>query len=83
MQNISIGQVKAARALLDWTQSDLAAASGVSMPTLSRLEMGTGNIGGRASTGAKLVRALEAAGVIFLHANGEGAGVRLRHPARD
>jgi predicted transcriptional regulator len=75
---ISIRQVKAARALLGWTQPDLAAASGVSVPTIARLESEDGTLGGRASTGDAIRAALESAGVIFVAENGEGPGVRLR-----
>jgi predicted transcriptional regulator len=75
---VSIRQVKAARALLAWSQEELAARSGVSIPTIKRLESSDGEIGGRLDTGAKIVAALEAAGVIFVKENGEGPGVRLR-----
>ena len=78
---ISIGQVKAARALVGWSQEDLAEASGVSIPTVRRLEASGGELGGRASTGESLINALEAAGVIFIAENGEGPGVRLRKTA--
>ena len=73
---ISIRQVKAARALIGWSQADLAQASGVSAPTIGRLETTDGPIGGRPETGDKLRAAIESAGVEFT--NGEGAGVRLR-----
>jgi len=76
---ISIRQIKAARELVGWSQIDLANASGVSIPTVRRLEAaGDGAIGGRADTGAKLVTALERAGVEFISENGGGPGVRLR-----
>lgn len=75
---ISIRQIKAARALLAWSQGDLAKASGVSEPTVARLESQDGPIGGRADTGKKIVTALEKAGVEFIAENGGGAGVRLR-----
>lgn len=75
---ISIRQVKAARALLAWSQDDLADASGVSKPTIGRLESEDGEIGGRSDTGEKLRKALEKAGVEFIAENGGGAGVRLR-----
>jgi len=75
---VSIRQVKAARALVGWSQDQLAEASGVSLPTIKRLEAGDGGLGGRASTGEALQSALEAAGVIFIDENGEGPGVRLR-----
>jgi transcriptional regulator with XRE-family HTH domain len=76
---VSIRQVKAARALLSWSQADLAAASGVSEPTIKRLEASDGEIGGRAATADSIRAALEAAGVEFIPENGGGAGVRLRN----
>ena len=78
---ISIRQVKAARALLGWSQDDLAAASGVSVPTIARLEsVDSDGIGGRATTADAIRAALEAAGVEFIAENGGGAGVRLAKP---
>ena len=74
--------MKAARALVAWSQGDLAAASGVSEPTIARLESDDGPIGGRADTSKKLVTALEKAGVEFIVENGGGPGVRLRKPLR-
>ena len=75
---ISIRQVKAARALLGWSQDDLAENSGVSNPTIARLETADNNaLGGYPSTRNKIVRSLEKAGVIFVEENGEGPGVRL------
>lgn len=76
---ISIRQVKAARSLLGWSQDDLAEHSGVSKPTIGRLEATDTDdpIGGRPETGQALVAALEKAGVEFIPENGGGAGVRL------
>ena len=74
---ISVRQMKAARALLAWSQGDLAAASGISEPTIARLESTDGPVGGRAETAQALVVALEKAGVEFIPENGGGAGVRL------
>lgn len=79
IEKISIRQVKAARALLAWSQEDLAAASGVSIPTIARLEASDGPVGGRAATVTAIRGALEAAGVEFITENGAGAGVRLAH----
>jgi predicted transcriptional regulator len=75
---VSIRQVKAARSLLAWSQGDLARASGVSEPTIARLESQDGSLLGRADTAQKIISAIESAGVIFVDANGEGCGVRLR-----
>lgn len=75
---VSIRQVKAARALVGWSQSDLARSSDISEPTIKRLEASDGELGGRADTGEKIIAALEKAGIIFVAENGEGPGVRLR-----
>ena len=64
--------------MLGWSQRRLAEASGVSAPTIKRLESQLGGLGGRADTAARIVAALEAAGVEFIAANGGGPGVRLR-----
>jgi transcriptional regulator with XRE-family HTH domain len=81
---ISIRQIKAARSLLGWSQDDLATASGISKPTIGRLEaIDTDEpIGGRAETGAALVAALVKAGVEFIAENGGGAGVRMKKRKR-
>ena len=39
---ISVEQLRAARGLLGWSQSDLAARAGLSLPTVKRLEGGFG-----------------------------------------
>ena len=80
---VSIRQIKAARALLAWSQEQLAAAAEVSIPTIKRLEAQDGPLGGRNETGLKIRSALESAGVEFLDNNGGGPGVRLRrHPRK-
>lgn len=78
MAAASIRQVKAARALLGWSQTELASRSGISEPTIKRLEAADGHepIGGRTQTAAAIQRSLEAAGVEFT--NGNRPGVRLR-----
>jgi transcriptional regulator with XRE-family HTH domain len=77
---VSIRQVKAARALLGWSQEELAAAAEVSIPTIKRLEAADGLLGGRAETVSKIRTALELAGVEFIDENGGGPGVRLKKP---
>jgi transcriptional regulator with XRE-family HTH domain len=74
---VSIRQVKAARALLGWSQGDLAGRSGVSEPTIARLESADGELGGRAETARKIQAALEKSGIEFISENGGGPGVRL------
>ena len=75
---VSIRQVKAARALLAWSQEQLATEAEVSIPTIKRLEAQDGPLGGRSVTEGKIRTALESAGVEFIDENGGGPGVRLR-----
>ncbi len=78
VQNVSNRQIKAARALIGWSQEHLTAASGVSLPTIKRLESTDGLLGGRQGTRDRLIDALAKAGIIFIDEDSEGAGVRLR-----
>jgi len=75
---ISVEQIRGARGLLGWSQTDLAEAAGRSLPTIKRLE----NEDAKATRVSDEVRiavqaALEKAGVEFIPENGGGAGVRL------
>jgi DNA-binding XRE family transcriptional regulator len=67
--------VRAARALLRWEQRDLAKASGVSLPTIKRLESQRGALRAHGVTATAIRRAVEAAGIEFM--NGGRPGVRL------
>jgi len=75
---ISIEQIRGARGLLGWTQSQLAEAAGRSLPTIKRLEREDGD-GPVVSEDVRsaVQNALEKAGVQFIPENGGGAGVRL------
>jgi transcriptional regulator with XRE-family HTH domain len=75
---ITARQLKAALALLGWKVSDLKKATGISAPTIWRLETAEGPLGGLPETVEKIQAALERAGVIFIEENGGGPGVRLR-----
>jgi len=68
--------VRAARALLRWEQKDLAAASGVSLPSIKRLEIQPGSLAAQQRTIDAIREAIEKAGVEFT--NGGQPGVRLR-----
>ena len=50
---VSIRQLKAARALLGWSQEELASAADVSLPTIKRLEAAEGWLAGRQTTGSQ------------------------------
>jgi transcriptional regulator with XRE-family HTH domain len=70
-------QLRAARALLGWSQTELALKAGLSVPTLKRLEGGFGpHVSDEAR--ARLQKAIETAGVEFIGENDGGAGVRFR-----
>ncbi|GGK36995.1 transcriptional regulator [Salinarimonas ramus] len=75
---ISSEQMRAARGLLRWEQKDLARESKVSLPTITRLELTPGPIGGWDRTAEAIRAAFETAGIEFLEANGSGEGVRFR-----
>lgn len=77
-------QIKAARALVGWTAADLADASGVSYPTVQRMDATKGPVAGRHETVMAIQRALEAQGVQFLEAGqvAGGAGVALKDKAQ-
>lgn len=68
-------QCRAARALLDWSTTQLAQAAGVGVNTVNRFERGGD---ARLSSVEKLRTALERAGIVFIPENGGGPGVRLR-----
>jgi transcriptional regulator with XRE-family HTH domain len=72
-------QIKAARALLGWSQAGLAKATGLSVPTIKRIESRGDYLGARAGTAARVVSAFESAGAEFIAENGGGVGVRLRN----
>ena len=71
-------QLRAARGLLGWSQSQLAEASGVGLSTIRRMEGSDGPLKGTAENVWKVQQALEDAGVIFIDADKEGPGVRLK-----
>lgn len=70
-------QLRAARALLDLSQADVAALAGVSVPTVKRAE-GSGKVAASAEAVDTIRAALEAAGAVFVPENGNGPGVALR-----
>jgi transcriptional regulator with XRE-family HTH domain len=79
---ISAAQIRAARALLNINQEELAKIASVHVATIRRLETATG-VRGAADTLWKLQDALERKGVEFIPEEaGKGPGVRLRQ-ARD
>lgn len=69
---MTISQIKAARALLDWTQADLARAAGLHLNVVNNTERGTANP--RQGTLEKIQAALEGNGIALIG----NRGVELR-----
>ena len=80
---ITANQLRAARALVGWEQSRLAEASGLSLPTIKRMEGSDGPVRGNYESVSKVQAAFKDAGLEFIAANETGGvGVRLRHHIR-
>ena len=78
---LTASQLRAARALLGWSQPALARESGVSLPTIVRMESQLGPGRSSAANVETVRRALERGGVVFLEAEESGSmgpGVRLK-----
>ncbi len=65
---------------LDWEQRDLAAQSGLSLPTIQRIEK-LGMERSQAGNVDRVQKVLEAGGIEFIPENGGAAGVQLRKSA--
>jgi transcriptional regulator with XRE-family HTH domain len=83
---ITAAQMRAARALLGIDQKTLAELSGVSVPTIQRMESSQGTVRGVVDTLIKVVEALDRAGIELIGEGapsaGQGRGVRLRDAAK-
>ena len=75
---LSPRQIKAARALLGWSQRELADRAIVSPNALTRLEKG--QVDSRMSTMDAVEKALRKGGIEFIPAGDKGEGVRLSRP---
>ncbi|MBN8212127.1 MAG: helix-turn-helix domain-containing protein [Xanthomonadales bacterium] len=79
---ITASQMRAARALLGIDQRQLAKLSGVSLPTIQRMEASDGNVRGVVGSLTKIVDAIESAGVELIGneqiSQARGRGVRLK-----
>jgi transcriptional regulator with XRE-family HTH domain len=74
-------QLRAARALVGWSQRELAQRTGLDVNTIKGFEQGRSNP--TRSTLIALRKAFSEAGVVFLDADdGRGEGVRFRKPQR-
>jgi predicted transcriptional regulator len=81
---ITAGQMRAARALLGIDQSRLAELAGLSLPTIQRMESGSGTVRANVNSLMKVVEALDRAGIDLIGegtvSTGGGRGVRLKAP---
>jgi transcriptional regulator with XRE-family HTH domain len=79
---ITAAQLRAARALLGMDQRALAEASGLSLPTIQRMEASEGVIRGNVESLMKLIAALDTAGIELINEGAAsdkgGRGVRLK-----
>ncbi len=75
---IEAAQIRAARGLVEWSQAQLAEASGLALSTIRRMEVTGGTLKSSVANVLKVQQALEVAGVIFIDEDDEGPGVRLR-----
>ncbi len=75
---VEAAQIRAARALIGWSQATLAETAGVPVPAINAFETGSpGQFPEKALD--KMRAALETAGVVFLPKDdGGGIGVRMR-----
>jgi predicted transcriptional regulator len=72
---VTLREIQATRALLGWSQQQLADKAIVSLNAVTRLERG--EVDPRLSTLTALQKALSKAGIEFLSELGQGEGVRL------
>ncbi len=79
---ITAAQMRAARALAGIDQRELAENSGLSVPTIQRMEASDGVIRGNVDSLMKLIAALDRFGIVLIGADmlsaGGGRGVRLK-----
>jgi transcriptional regulator with XRE-family HTH domain len=83
---ITAAQLRAARALLGIDQRQLADLSGLSLPTIQRMEASEDVIRGNVDSLMKLIGALETSGVELINdgsvSQGGGRGVRLKNSSK-
>ena len=79
---ITAAQMRAARALAGIDQRELAEKSGLSVPTIQRMEASDGVIRGNVDSLMKLITALDAFGIVLIGdgmpSPGGGRGIRLK-----
>jgi len=83
---ITAAQLRAARALLGLDQRRLAAAVGLSVPTIQRMEASDGVVRGNVESLMKVIQGLNELGIELIdegaESKGGGRGVRLAQPSQ-
>ena len=84
---ITANQLRAARALLNIDQRQMAELADLSVPTIQRMEASETMVRGNVDSLVKLITALEDAGIELIddgaNSDGGGRGVRLMAGSRD
>ena len=78
---ITSHQIRAARALIGWSQRELAERAEVGVATVRRIEGMPAYVAGNIHTIMSIKTALEIGGVVFIEqTDSRGPGVQLRDP---
>ena len=72
--------IRAGRSALNWTQHELAEKSGISLPTVARMETGANNP--KLETISKLLGAIQAGGVEYSWTQPNGFGMTVTLPTK-
>jgi len=80
---VTVQQLRSARAALKWSIEQLSTASNVSVRTIKMIEANDGKPQCRPSTTAKLISALESAGIEFIGSPDDRPGIRISAPAKE
>lgn len=75
-------QIRAARALINWSAQDLAIKSGLGVATIRRMELADGIPSSNAQNLDQIKRTLESLGIEFIGSLDDRPGVRLTHPRK-
>ena len=75
-------QIRAARALVNWSARELAEKSGLGVATIRRMELADGVPSSNAQTLDLVRKVMESVGVEFIGSPEDGPGVRLMKAGR-
>jgi len=78
--NVIAAAIRAGRSALNWTQHELAEKSGISLPTVARMETGANNP--KLETISKLLGAIQAGGVEYSWTQPNGFGMTVTLPTK-